>query len=343
MPINQRQRAGADLPSNPSPRVRNHRKSAPNYTSTAEGRHPGNNRVRPVGKSNGRSPLLYRFESYLHQHSLSPATVRNYIADLRAFARWHDARKNRTVGFSPVDFAAYRKHLCLETEHSPATVNRRLQSLRLFGRFLYETGQVTENPTRDIALIRNGNGDAVAPRILTRIEITRLTSALRAARPSLAARDLAIVQLMLQAGLRVHEVAALCLGDLILSSRDARVQVRGYPESEPRRIPLNSTAANALRDYVFVRPAVPQVEHLFLSQRGQPLSLRSIQRLVDTYAETAGLDNVCAQSLRHTCAKSLLEETQDPEKVARWLGYRNTKNLEKYKVATRRPQAAGNQ
>jgi site-specific recombinase XerD len=343
VPLSEGQRAGADLPSNPSPRVRsNGNKSAPRYTSPTAGRHPGNNHVRSANGSNGRSPLLRRFESYLHKHSLSPATVRNYLADLRAFARWHDSHKHRTAGFSPVEFGAYRKHLCQETDHSPATVNRRLQSLRLFGRFLHETGQAAENPTRDIALIHNRNGDASAPRILTQTEIVRLMNALHGARPSLAARDLAIVQLMLQAGLRVHEVAALRLGDLMLSSRNARVQVRGHPDSEPRRIPLSFSAATALRDYLTARPAVPRVEHLFISQRGQPLSLRSIQRLVDTYAETAGLRNVCAQSLRHTCAKNLLEATHDPVAVARWLGHRNTKTLDKYKVASH-PAASSRQ
>jgi integrase/recombinase XerC len=237
------------------------------------------------------------------------------------------------AGLSSADFHAYREHLCSDTDHAlrPATVNRHLQSLRLFGRFLHETGQTTENPTRDIKLVRNGNGNSTAPRTLTRGEIARLLDALNGARPRLAARDSAIVQLMLQAGLRVHEVAALRLGDVVLSGRSARVEVCGNGNNEPRGVPLSAIAARALRDYLPTRPAIPRVEHLFLSQRGQPLSMRSIQRLVDTYARAAGLQDVCAQVLRHTCAKNMLAETRDAALVARWLGHRDVRMLERYR------------
>jgi integrase/recombinase XerC len=250
------------------------------------------------------------------------------MADLRAFSRWHAAHK--TAGFSSTEFRAYREHLCNETGHSPATVNRRLQSLRLFGRFLHETGQLPENPTRELALLRNGNGNNLCPRTLTRGEIARLLDALRTARPSLEPRDTAIVQLMLQAGLRVHEVAALRVEDAIVAGRSARVEVRGSRQNTSRTVPLNSTAARALRDYLAVRPAIPHVDHLFLSQRGEPLSVRSVQRLVDTYARAADLRGVSAQSLRHTCAKNMLEETHDAALVARWLGHRDARTLGKY-------------
>jgi integrase/recombinase XerC len=276
--------------------------------------------------------LLRRFESYLQQHSLSPTTVRNYLADLRAFSRWHLATSHaRPERFTPADFKAYRHYLCNETGHSTATVNRRLQSLRLFGRFLQEMGHVAENPTREIKLVRNGNGPEIAPRTLTKAEIARLTEAIRSGRPSLVERDHAIMQLMLQAGLRVHEVAALRLRDLMALRRGMAVEVRGKRHSTSRRVPLNAVAARALRGYIAVRPAIPRVDHLFVSQRGQPLSMRSIQRVIDTNANTAGLEGVCAQSLRHTCAKTMLEDTRDAALVAQWLGQRSARGLDRYR------------
>lgn len=274
--------------------------------------------------------ILRRFERYLQKHALSPATIRNYLADLRAFSRWHTNRAPRATDFSAADFRAYREHLCQETTHSPATVNRRLQSLRLFGRFLHETGQVDENPTLELALIQNGHDNHTAPRILSRTEIARLFDAVADARPSLEQRDVAIMQLMLYAGLRVHEVAALRLDDVVLNGRRSRVQVQGNRRDKPRVIPLNATVIKTVREYLVIRPAIPRMDHLFLSQRGRPLSMRSIQRLVETYARSAGLKNVCAQSLRHTCAKNMLVETEDAGQVARWLGHRNTKMLDRY-------------
>ncbi|MDE3089118.1 MAG: tyrosine-type recombinase/integrase [Chloroflexota bacterium] len=273
--------------------------------------------------------ILNHFETYLDQHALSPATVRNYLADLRAFSRWHAARR-RTTTFSPDDFRAYRDHLCRETQHSPATVNRRLQSLRLFGRFLHEMGHAPENPTRELQLLRNGNGHSPAPRTLSPTEAARLNEAIRAGRPRLVQRDYAILQLMLHAGLRVHEVAALRLSDLGAARRGMTVAVRGNPGGKDRLVPLDSAAARAVREYLPTRPAIPRVDHLFLSQRGCPLSVRSIQRLVDSYARSAGLKGISAQSLRHTCAKKMLEETRDPALVAQRLGHQNARALGKY-------------
>ena len=302
---------------------------------------PGNRKASPrssniVGRysSYPRAQLqliLDRFELYLDHHALSPATVRNYLADLRAFARWHAARKSHPQTFAASDFRAYREHLCNETKHSPATVNRRLQSLRLFGRFLHEMGHAADNPTRELRLLPNGNGHRPAPRTLTRAEIDRLAESIHAGRPSLVQRDHAIFQLMAQAGLRVHEVAAIRLSDIVAARRGTSVHIRGNGRGGERSVPLNSVAARALRDYMPTRPAIPRVDHLFLSQRGQPLSTRSIQRLVENYAHAAGLQDVCAQTLRHTYAKSQLEETHDPALVARWLGQRSTRTLEKYR------------
>lgn len=296
------------------------RKSKP-LNSNVVARHP----VYPRGQF---QPILDRFEGYLDRHALSPATVRNYLADLRAFARWQVTHKSHPQTFAPSDFRAYREHLCNETDQSPATVNRRLQSLRLFGRFLHEMGHAADNPTREIQLLRNGNGHPAAPRTLTRSESTRLADSLRAGRPSLALRDYAIMQLMLQAGLRVHEVAALRLSDLVATRRGMTIHVLGNRQNA-RSVPLNSAAARALRDYMPTRPTIPRVDHLFLSQRGQPLSMRSMQRLIDAHARAAGLRGVCAQLLRHTCAKNMLEATRDADQVARWLGC-NAKSLERY-------------
>lgn len=276
--------------------------------------------------------LVPRFEQYLQAHSLSLATIRNYLADLRAFARWQSLRSGLRV--SRADFSAYREHLCNDTGHLPATVNRRLQSLRLFGRFLFEIGHADENLAGDIVLIphTNGNGNGHSPRTLDHNEIARLSDAIRAGRPSLIQRDFAIMQLMLNAGLRVHEIAELQMRDVTRSDRGTRVEIRENGNGS-RVVPLNAAATRALRDYLNVRPAIPTVEQIFVSQRGQPLSVRSVQRLIDNYARAAGLDGVCAQMLRHTCAKNLLARTHNAKRVAMLLGHHNVKVLDRYAKA----------
>jgi site-specific recombinase XerD len=317
-------------------RVGNVRRTAhaPRHTPNGAGlalRTDSKGHLRGHGRaSQAPDAILKRFEIYLRQHALSPATIRNYLADLRAFLRWYVLSHSDGRGYTAVVFRAYREYLCHETVQSTATVNRRLQSLRLFGRHLLETGQLAENPTREIELLPNHNGNGLSPRCLTRPEIARLTKAVQAGRPSLVRRDFALLHLMLHAGLRVHEVAALFVDDVTRTRRGACVRVRGNGGYEERSVPLKRMAFQAVREYLEVRPAIPQMPHLFVSQKGQPLSVRSIQRIIDTYARAAGLKGVCAQSLRHTCARTMLEATEDAARVARWLGHTDVRALERY-------------
>lgn len=282
---------------------------------------------------------VQRFQNYLEQHSLSPATIRNYLADLRAFARWQALWGQSETHLNAADFSAYSQYLTAETEHSPATVNRRLQSLRLFGRFLHETGESDENPARDLTLVRskngNGNGEGHVPRTLTQEEIEKLNDSIKSGRPSLAQRDSAIMQLMLHAGLRVHEIAELQLANIVRAARRMQLQIHANGNGA-RAVPLNAVAARTLLDYLAVRPAIPAVEQVFVSQRGKPLSMRSVQRLIDSHARSAGLEGVSAQMLRHTCARDLLRKLK-PEHAARILGQHDVRALEKYTQGNQEP------
>ena len=276
--------------------------------------------------------LIALFQEYLQRSALSPATIRNYLADVRGFVRWLQAERHAVDLPQARHFGDYREYLIRETEHSPATVNRHLQALRVLGRCLQDEGKVTNNPAGEIQLVPNGHADESAPRVLDYDEIERLIVAVRAgARPSLMHRDYAIIELMLQAGLRVNEVAALTMDDIVATHEGLRLIVRGGANDHYREVPLNETLARALREYLAVRPSLSQVNRLFVSQRGQPLSTRSIQRLVESYGEAAQLDDVCANSLRHTCAKKMLAETNAPQLVAQWLGHKHVESLNRYR------------
>lgn len=277
--------------------------------------------------------LLQDLEGHLQRVELAPATIRNYCADVRGFVRFlHEQRNGHTPTIpSESDFERYRLHLVQATDQSPATINRRLQSLRVFGRFLLEKGFAQVNPAQTLQLVSNGS-EETPPRVLDDDEIASLIVAVRAgARRRLMRRDYAIIELMLQAGLRVNEVALLNKDDIIPTSNGLRLVVRGTAEHHFRQVPLNETLARAIREYLQVRPDLPEVTTLFVSQQGKPLSTRSIQRLVEAYANAAQLSDVSAYTLRHTCAKKLLAENS-PEFVAKWLGHKSIEPLNKYQV-----------
>ena len=125
----------------------------------------------------------------------------------------------------------------------------------------------------------------------------------------MARRNYAVVQLLLQAGLRVSEAAALHLEDLEIHERQGRVHIRGKGNKE-RYVPLNATARRALHAYLDAREAVGTQDPVFLSETGTALSVRSIQSLITELARRAHLRRipVSAHTLRHTFALGYLKE-----------------------------------
>ena len=258
--------------------------------------------------------LLARFEEYLVLTQLSPSTVVNYLADLRAVVRWGDDQAGPDfllVTLTPDTIRAYRAHLLEEKACAAATVNRRLQTLRKFCAFAVQMGQMTVSPTEGIDLVQDGDGDST-PAALTSEQIEELLRAPSRGQPSLARRDTAILMLLLHTGLRVNELIELRLDDVQFDYPGVHLTVGVPPRrgkngshSETRQIPLEGEARQALCDYLSVRPQLEGEDHLFLSREGRPLSGRSVQRTVSILARSAGLDGVSPQVLRRTYADHL--------------------------------------
>ena len=134
----------------------------------------------------------------------------------------------------------------------------------------------------------------LAPQRLLPAEVQGL---LRAAGQSvwrLARRNYAVVQLLLQAGLRVSEAAALRIEDLEIRERQGKVRIRGKGNKE-RYVPLNATARRALQTYLDEREETGTQDPVFLSDTGALLSVRSIQSLISGTGPA-----VSAHTLKHT-------------------------------------------
>jgi len=279
--------------------------------------------------------LLSRFEEHLARLALASTTIVNYLADLKTFARWHADAKGAAYSLlelTPDDIREYRCHMQTNEEWAPATINRRLQAVRKFYGFAMETGLTESNPASEVQLIPRPGPNL--PRALTPEEVTSLLQAVQGGRPSLVKRDYAIIQLLLQTGIKLGELTRLRLSDVQLQGDGEGSLLVGEGDgNKGRQVPLNSLACAALRDYLRVRPPSASTENLFLSQEGSCISKRTVQRLIRVYTKAAGLEDVSARVLRHTFAVSTLEDTEDLSLVARLLGHRCLETTAKYLAA----------
>jgi len=181
--------------------------------------------------------LVEAFCHRLRARDLAPATMRAYLHDLACFHTWlawvHEAHAPRLIQVRPVDLAAFRTYLIHEQAHTAATVNRRLQGLRLFFRWLSECHWIADNPAAYLRFMRKSG--AQQPPALRRREVFALVHAAAASPHGLAPRNIALVQLMLQAGLRVGEVTALPQVDVHLKAHSGIVHVRDGKGRKARR------------------------------------------------------------------------------------------------------------
>ena len=161
-------------------------------------------RVIPTACPDTNAALLDAFRHHLADRDLALSTVQAYLSDLRRFQVWltwvHEDQAPLLTQVRTVDLAAFRTHLIHEQGHPPATVNRRLQGLRLLFRWLVDRNWMMENPTTHLRFMRKSG--TPQPLALRRREVFALLHAAAASPHKLALRNVALVQLMVQAGLR---------------------------------------------------------------------------------------------------------------------------------------------
>ncbi len=294
---------------------------------------------------------LQPFHAWLETQDRSPRTVRAYCADVAHFARWFAQSTDQPLApeaITAADVRDYRQWMVAVQGLAPATVNRRIAALRALAAWAHGAGLVANDPTDGVRLV---DEQPSPPRWLERREQAALLRVLarRLERAELKARlaeleerpapgeltwarrDVALVQVMLQAGLRVGEVAALRVSDVELRERSGQVTVRVGKGGKQRTVPLNGEVRAVLAAWLAVRPAVGTAA-LFVGQRGERLGTRAIQRLLAQLGREAGLEELTPHVLRHSFAKNLVDAGVGLEKVADLLGH---SRLETTRIYTR--------
>ena len=257
--------------------------------------------------------------------TLSVRTRQRYEAALADFSAWY--RDNecyaQTNGedpdfelLSPVEVQDYVQYLQTIRRLAPASINLRLAAIR----------SLLKHLGRSLRL--RGPKQVVPPvRALSARELGRLLAAAEGEGWT-DRRNLAMLNLMARAGLRVGEVVSLTPSDLEINGRSGWLAVRNGKGDKTRRVPLNSECRAALQAYLAVRPNTG--EALFLSRSFLPLSSRDVQRLVSDLARHAGLTDVTPHTLRHTFATRAVEKGVDLATLAAMLGHSRLETTGRY-------------
>ncbi len=275
------------------------------------------------------------FLASLAHDDLAPATLRGYRYDLRHFLAWHSTVQDKPFaieGLAEYELIAYRQHM-VAAGRRPATVNRRLDALRRLCRWARGTGALGADAAGNVRPMRTVRNRQ--PVGLTDVETHALLRAAGASSHGLAARNYALVQVMLQAGLRIGEVAALTVADISMSDRSGSVRIRQGKGLKAREVPLNATGRRALKQHLEQRGAPGKTAALFTSSRETAMPVRSIQAVIASLARRARLTRVpvSAHTLRHTFALGYLRD--NPGKLVELASLLGHESLDTTAVYTR--------
>jgi integrase/recombinase XerC len=269
-----------------------------------------------------------QFYDYLRaEKGSSEETLRAYSVDLRLFSAWCEEKG------VPADPAAMQlQHLRAFVasrfdDDAPATLSRRISTLRSFWNFMTRKRLVDDNLGE---LLRSPKLSQPLENFMTVDEVFHL---LDSHRPddALGARDMAIWEVGYGCGLRVSELVGLDRTDLDLDEGWVRTVGKGDKE---RRVPLGSKARRALDNWLSRRHEVATSDSagaVFLNFRGGRLTARSVRRRLKEHLIRAGLDpSITPHGLRHSFATHLLDSGADLRGIQELLGHESLSTTQRY-------------
>lgn len=247
----------------------------------------------------------------------SPNSIKEYNYDLNMFFKFIKIHFNLTKekDFSKIniddisldtvkkikldDIHAFLSYMAIELKSKSATRARKASTIRIFFNYLSQKANLIEiNPAQNLETPKS---DKRLPKYLNLEQSQKLLEVASNEDNRNYQRDYAIITLFLNCGLRLSELVGININDIDFS--EARLTVIGKGNKE-RIIYLNKSCLKALYEYLEVRPKINYNKALFLSERKERISRRTVQHIVDKELKNAGLDrkNFSTHKLRHTAA-----------------------------------------
>lgn len=268
---------------------------------------------------------LEKYWNYLRiERQVSPHTLSNYQRQLEAVVallQEQEISQWQQVTSSVVRFVLAQSKKAGLHEKSLAL---RLSALRQFLSFLVQQGELSVNPAVGVSAPKQGKH---LPKNLDNEQVQQLLA--NDSKEPIDLRDKAMLELMYSSGLRLSELQGLNLNSINLRVREVRVIGKGNKE---RILPFGRYASHALQQWLKVRLLFnPKDDALFVSQLGNRMSHRSIQKRMEVWGIKQGLSShLNPHKLRHSFATHMLESSSDLRVVQELLGHSNLSTTQIY-------------
>jgi site-specific recombinase XerD len=262
-----------------------------------------------------------QFIKYLQKNGRASATILAYAKDLDQLLVFLENLGITEAKDVVTDHLEQFKQSLKDTKYTLKSISRKLNSIKSFFKFLIGEGILPTSPATGVS---HPKYDISPPRILSPLEYRALRDSVKD-----DVRMYGIVELLLQTGLRIGELAALQLQDIALEK--SYLKIRAFESHEARKVPLNTTAKSAIEKYVRERPKTKNTT-LFITKTGNPFLIRNIRTAVNRYFRIAGIEGAKVNDLRHTFIVEQLKSGIPIVELSHMVGHKRLSTTEKYLI-----------
>jgi len=263
--------------------------------------------------------LHSQFTQFLQTSGRAHATVIAYSKDVEQIIQFLQEKGKLLVMDVTADDIEEFKELLKKQRYTGKSISRKINSIKAFFRFVINEGVITDNPAE---IIVHPKYDQSPPRVLSKLEYRALRDACRS-----DIRIYAIVEVLLQTGMRISELAALQMAEVDLEHNVINISPQNSREA--RKVPLNTAAKTATQEYMKVRPRARE-KTLFLTKTCRPFLVRNIRTAIDRYFRLAGIKDGKVNDLRHTFIIEQLKAGTPLVYVSQLVGHKRITTTEKY-------------
>ena len=271
-----------------------------------------------------------KFIDFLKGQKRASATVIAYKKDIEQLISHLENKGKSGLGEAVTeDLKDFLTDLSAKS-YTAKSVSRKINSTRTFFKFLKSEGLIKEDPA---GALTHPKLSPKAPRILSAVEYRALRDA---ARNDIRTR--AVVELLLQTGIRIGELASLEVNDFkaATSKHGGELRIAPFENRPERAVPLNLAASEAVKQYLTIRPQSKD-SHLFITKTGKPLLIRNIRATIDRYFKSGGIENAKVNDLRHTFVAYHLSRGVSLVMISKIAGHKRISTTEKYLEYIERP------
>jgi len=258
-----------------------------------------------------------QFTSFLRGNKRSQSTIVAYGKDIEQLVTFlEELQKHHVHEVTKEDIESFLAKLT-DKGYTPKSISRKINSTRTFYRFLKVNEYVTDDPS---LLVAHPEYELAAPRILTPMEYRALRDAARN-----DARMFAIIELLLQTGIRIGELANLRMDDVLTEG----LRIRAMEKHEERIVPVNASAKAALEKYLKVRPHVTE-DKIFVTKSGRPFLIRNIRTAIERYFRLAEIKSAKVNDLRHTFIAHHMKHGVSLIMLSKLVGHKRLSTTQRY-------------